>query len=90
MHWLWDAMWARIGWALGELVLALAFVSAIIVVAVTMGVLKLRKQARCHHTNEYACGVAGTEIRCVECDKHLRHSSHQKLTIRAQSEGSKP
>jgi len=80
MHWLWDAMWARIGWALGELVLALAFVSVVIVVAVTMGVLKSRKQARCPHAKEYTCGVAGTELRCIECDKLLRHSWDQKLT----------
>ena len=30
MHWMWDVMWARIGWELGELIWAIIVLGALI------------------------------------------------------------
>lgn len=78
MHWLLDAMWARIGWALGELVIAVIVLAVILIVVLIAAALTARKQARCSHSREGAYGAGGTEIRCVECKKFLRHAWQQK------------
>ena len=87
MHWMWDAMWARIGWAVGELMLTLSVVFAIGVGIVVRSILLVRKQKKCPHAKTFAAGHGQTEIYCSDCRKFLRHVwEEKKVDMKLQSE----
>ena len=69
MTWLWDAMWARIGWALGEVAIVVTLLVAFIAVAVIAELVVRFWQSRCARTRTIRTGVAQSETRCAQCRK---------------------
>jgi len=53
MHWMWDAMWARIGWALGELALLVAILVVAFVGVLLWAAYVGWKQSRCQHAKTH-------------------------------------
>jgi len=66
MDWMWNAMWARVGWALGEL-LWLVIVLVMIVIALLVYCTYLGiKQRRCAHA-KMAQLPSSPARRCSDC-----------------------
>lgn len=68
MHWMWDAMWARIGWALGELALAVAVIVALLVAGVAWSIVVSIRQKRCLHVDTRQMPSSPAH-RCINCGK---------------------
>lgn len=66
MQWMWDAMWARIGWALGELTLAIMVIGAFAVVGVAWSVVVNIRQKRCQHASMRQM-PSSPATRCTDC-----------------------
>lgn len=71
MQWMWDAMWARIGWALGELLIGISLLLAMLLGALIYSVVVERRQARCLHERTWWTGPGQSEHRCLACRKML-------------------
>lgn len=73
MSWVWDAMWARVGWAIGEVLVAIGWVLVLIVgfivFSMIQGAITKRRQSRCSHERVARSQRGWHEMRCVSCDK---------------------
>lgn len=71
MEWVWNAMLARIGWALGEAVMVVSILIALVLAFVAWAIWSDWKQKRCRHEKWDMTGPGQSEKRCRECDKLL-------------------
>lgn len=69
MDWLINAFWARIGWALGEVALAVGIIFAIGIVALIFSAPRLWRQSRCKHLHFHETGKC--DAICSDCGKNL-------------------
>ncbi len=69
MNWFWGAIWARLGWAVGEAILFLIVVLAIAIIAVLISVPRLIRQSRCKHLHYHETSACNAI--CYDCGKNL-------------------
>lgn len=69
MEWLANAFWAKIGWFLGELALAVAVVVTVVVLAALVQIPRMIRQARCRHLHYFETGKC--DAICSDCHKNL-------------------
>lgn len=66
MEWMWNALWARIGWAVGELALLVGVVALFVVGALLWQMRVSIKQRRCAHVNMRQM-PSSPLFRCATC-----------------------
>ena len=66
MHWMWDAMWARVGWALGELMTAVLVILAAIAFFMMYALYRAIKEYKCGH-EEMRQMPSSTAMECRHC-----------------------
>lgn len=71
MEWMWNAMWARVGWAVGEILTAILFLTVMVIAFVAWVIWAEWKQGRCQHERWTMTGPGQSEKRCRDCDKRL-------------------
>ena len=69
MDWLWNAMSARIGWALGETILFAMIAAIVLIVVALLSLPRMWRQARCKHLRFYETGAC--DAICRDCGKNL-------------------
>lgn len=69
MGWMWNAMWARIGWALGDLAVGAVVLAVVFIPFVVVGIKQARRQSRCSHDRFYETGAC--DAICSNCGRNL-------------------
>lgn len=68
---IWNALEARLGWWLGEVVIVLVIIAPFAAALAVSAIKRRVKQSRCAHPSEYQSGPGGTDRRCSKCSKFL-------------------
>lgn len=81
MGWMWNALWAHIGWAIGEMVIGLFLLVIIGLISLLIMTPRLIRQARCKHLHYHETGSC--DAICTDCGKNLGFIGSWRDKLRA-------